>query len=320
MNDDAPILSTTSTSMVPAALMERAKVYARASRSEGTLRAYASSWKGFTAWCDAHGVESLPATTETVVGYIVEEAERIRPQSIQRNLSAVTQAHKLAGHESPVQTEPVRLVLKGFRRTCGVATKPKQALRVGHLKAMVAALPDTPLGLRDKAILLIGFVAGMRRSEIVGLDVEDVTYEPEGAVILIRRSKRDQDGHGRRVPVLRGRHESTCPVRAIQSWMALRGDESGPLFTRLDPASHGERLGDQSVALMIKKMAERAGLDPEMFSGHSLRRGLCTEAARAGASDRQIARVTGHRSMKVLGTYIEEGTLFEAVASRLLDL
>jgi site-specific recombinase XerD len=317
---DEIINKTTQQGLAPTDLIEKARGYMRASKSEGTLRTYASVWRIFTQWCASRGVDPLPATPDTVIAYVVEQAEVLRPQTITKHLAAISQAHKLSGHETPTQAEPVRLVMKGLRRAKGVGANPKKALRVEHMKKMVAVLPDTLLGDRDKAILLVGYVTGMRRSEIVALDVDDVTFEPEGAVVTIRRGKRDQEGHGRRVPVLRGRHEDTCPVRALQQWLLLRGEESGPLFVRLDPGAQGERLGDRSVALMIKRMAERAGLDPVMFSGHSLRRGFATETARAGASDRQIARTTGHKSMKVLGGYIEEGTIFEAAAASLLDL
>ncbi len=191
--------------IIPVELVEKAKSYARASKSDSTIRTYASAWRSFAVWCDIHGVISLPATTETIIAFVVEQADRLRPVTIQKVLTAISQAHRLAGHPSPTFSEPVKLVMQGIRRTKGVAGTPKRALRVEHIKKMVLEMPDTLMGLRDKAIVLLGFVGGMRRSEIVALDLEDVTFEPEGAIVTIRKSKRDQEGKGRRVAVPRGR-------------------------------------------------------------------------------------------------------------------
>ena len=309
------------TGMIPADLAARANAYARASRAASTLRTYRSVLAAFAAWCSARELEAMPATPASVAAYLTDQADRLRPQTLRKHLAAISQAHKLAGLASPVQTELVRLVMAGVSRAKGVAAMPKKALRVQHVKMMIAALPDTLVGVRDKAILLLGYTAGMRRSEIVGLDVEDVVFEPEGAVVTIRRSKRDQEGRGRQVAVPRGHHEATCAVRAIQSWIRASGISPGALFVRLDPgAKPGDRLNGRAVAHVVQRAARRGGLDPEMFSGHSLRRGFATEAARGGASERDIARTTGHSSMQVLRSYVEQGTLFEGCAARVLDL
>ena len=196
----------------------------------------------------------------------------------------------------------MKLTMQGLRRVKGVAAKPKAALRVEHVKAVVAAMPGDLVGIRDTAIVLLGFVAGMRRSEIVALDVDAVAFEPEGIVISIRKSKRDQEGKGRQVAVPRGRHEATCPVRAVRRWLDVSGIQNGPLFVRLDPGAPRDRLSGKSVALIVKRVAARAGIDPVLFSGHSLRRGFCTEAARAGGlppGARARARQPGpvHRSV-----------------------
>jgi len=152
------------------------------------------------------------------------------------------------------------------------------------------------------------------------LDHDDLAFEPEGLVTTIKKSKRDQDGKGRAVAAPRGRHEETCPVRAVRLWMDETGRQEGPLFIRLDRGAAGQRLSDRSVALVVKKYAARAGLDPVLFSGHSLRRGFATETARAGAAERDIARSTGHLSLAVLRSYVEQGTMFEKCAAKVLDL
>lgn len=306
--------------IVPAALVEKAKEYARASKASATLKTYQSVWRNFTAWCSSRGLASCPATPDTIIVYITDMAEQLRPQTIKKHLAAISQAHKLAGFASPVQTEPVRLVMAGLRRTKGTAANPKKALRVEHVRKMVGTMPEGLVGTRDKAIVLLAFVSGIRRSEIVGLDVADVAFEPEGAVVTIRRSKRDQEGKGRQVAVPRGRHEATCPVRALRAWLDAAAITEGPLFVRLDPGAARVRLDGRAVAHVVQRAARRAGLDPVLFAGHSLRRGFATEAARAGASERDIARTTGHSSLQVLRGYVEAGTLFEACAARALDL
>lgn len=318
---DSLVPTNTPTRLIPSDLMARARDYVRASKSESTLRVYANVWRAFSAWCDQRRLGAMPATPETVVGYIVEQADRLRPQTVKKHLAAISQMHKLAGQESPVQTEPVRLVMQGLRRSKGVSSCPKKALRVEHIKKMVATLPDNEVGIRDRAMLLVGFMGGMRRSELVSLDVSDLSFEPEGLVINIRKSKRDQEGKGRRIGIPRGKYAETCPVRAAQHWLGVSGIKSGPLFLRLDHAAAVHtRLSGRSIALVVQRTAARAGLDPKLFAGHSLRRGFATEAARAGAAERDIARTTGHSSLAVLRGYVEAGTIFEDCAALKLDL
>lgn len=308
------------TSLVPADLIERAKEYARQSKSPATLRAYKAIWRIFTAWCEARELSPLPASPETVVAYIADQADHIKPVTLKKHLAAVSSIHKLRGYDSPVQSEPVRLTMAGLRRVKGVASKPKRALRVEHVRKMVETMPDDLVGVRDRAIILVGIVTGMRRSEIVSLDVSDLTFEPEGVVLTIRKSKRDQEGRGRQVAVLLGRHEATCPVRAVRRWLSESELKVGPLFVRLDPAGARQRLAGKAVARIVKRAAARSGLDATMFAGHSLRRGFASETARAGASERSIARTTGHRSLTVLRGYVEAGTIFEDAAAKHLDL
>ena len=312
--------SPSGTGLVLADLINRAKEYARASKATSTLRTYQGIWRTFTSWCEARGLVPLPAEVETVVAYVADQADRIKPVTIKKHLAAISQVHKLRGLVSPVQTEPVKLTMQGLRRMKGTAAAPKTALRVDHIKRVVAAMPDTRVGIRDRAIVMLGFVGGMRRSEIVGLDRDDLRFEPEGGVLAIRRSKRDQEGKGRQVAIPRGKHDETCPVRAVRRWLESGDRQEGPLFIRLDRGAKGQRLSGKSVALVVKRAVNRVGLDPVLFSGHSLRRGFATECAREGAAERNIARTTGHRSVVVLRSYVEEGTLFEDVAASLLDI
>lgn len=315
-------LTNRPTDIIPADLVEAAQDLFAHARSRRTIETYDQSWRAFVAWARGRDLQPLPATPSTVIAYIVDHETKLAVSTIRKNLVAVTQAHRAKGLESPVTTEPVRLALKGLARKRGTAPKSKTALRLHHLRAMLEALPDSVTGVRDQAILLIGFAGGMRRSEIVGLDVEDLRFVPEGVEIRIARSKTDQEGQGRVIGIPRGRHEETCPVRALQKWLDLCIIKEGPVFFRLDNAGRGvrSRLTGKSVAKIVKKAAERACLDPSYFSAHSLRSGFCTESARAGAGEREIARTTGHRSLSVLRGYVQSGTLFEENAAKLLDL
>jgi len=178
---------------------------------------------------------------------------------------------------------------------------------------MVVCLPERLLGIRDKALLLIGFAGGFRRSELVALDVEDLEFCPEGLVINVRRSKTDQEGEGRKVGIPWGQHTITCPVKALQSWLHEGNITEGAIFRPLTRHKQilSSRLTAQSVAKVVKRCAKSAGLDPNLYSGHSLRAGLVTSAAMADVSENIIMRQTGHRSSETLRSYIREGDLFQ---------
>ena len=303
-------------------LMDKARALAAQSKSPATIRAYRSVWKKFEAWCDARDVTSLPATPEVVALYVADQGDHLKVATIEKHLAAISQIHKMAGHHSPCQDQSVRMVMAGLRRTKGMAPQKKASLSVDNLKQMVSSLPDTMVGKRDRALLLIGYIGGLRRSEIAALDIESLTFVPEGILLHLRRSKTDQDGRGRQLAIPMGKYPETCPVRAVRSWLSESRISSGALFTRLDPARQTEqqRLSAHSVGQVVKLAAAQAGLDPDAVGGHSLRRGFATSAARAGASERSIARQTGHRSMKVLRGYIEEGTIWEDCAAGKLGL
>jgi integrase len=191
-----------------------------------------------------------------------------------------------------------------------------------ELKAMVAALPRSTKGIRDRALLLMGFAGALRRSELVALDVTNVTASDNGLLIMLRRSKTDQEGAGRTVGIPYGSHLETCPVRAVQAWLQASEITKGPIFRPVD--QHGiiasTRLSDRSVARIIQSAAKRAGLDPEQFAGHSLRAGLATAAAAAGVSEHDIARTTGDRSVAVLRRYVRTATVFERNAAASVGL
>jgi site-specific recombinase XerD len=302
---------------------ERAHEYADQAKASNTLRAYRADWRDFAAWCAAADRPALPATPETVALYLADLAGAGRKAStLQRRLSAISRAHQYAGHPSPTKDAAVRAVWAGIRRAHGVAQDGKAPALTADIRAMVNVLPPGLIGVRDRALLLLGFAGAFRRSELVALDVADLELTREGIVVTLRRSKTDQEGEGRRLGIPAGQHAATCPVQAIRAWTAIAGIVEGPLFRPID--RHGNmgpgRLSDRAVALAVKRAALAAGLDPDRYAGHSLRAALATSAAAAGASERSIMDQTGHRSLTMVRRYIREGSLFRdnAAARRTL--
>jgi integrase len=286
--------------------------FIRASKAQNTLRGYQSDWREFCAWCDARGVCSLPAAADAVAAYIAECAGHLKPGSIQRRLNAIAEAHKATGTDSPTGAAIVRNTLKGIRRTLGTAPAQKSPALTDDIRAMVDSADAGPIGARDRALVLLGFAGAFRRSELVSLDAEDCTFAKDGLTVTLRKSKTDQEGAGRRVGIPYGSNPATCPVRTLQDWLELAGIATGPVFRSV--SRHGQvqtdRLASIDVARVVKKLAERAGLEPAKFAGHSLRAGHATAAAISGASERSIMNQTGHRSVQMVRRYIRDGSLF----------
>jgi integrase len=212
--------------------------------------------------------------------------------------------------------------MRGIRRTLGTAPAQKSPTLIEDIRAMVNAADAGPLGLRDRALLLLGFAGAFRRSELVALNFEDCGFTRDGLVVTIRRSKTDQEGQGRRVGIPYGSTPETCPVRTVQEWTAQAGISSGPLFrsvSRVGQVQPGGLAGID-VARIVKKLAQRAGLDGAKYAGHSLRAGHATTAAIAGASERSIMNQTGHRSVEMVRRYIREGSLWRENSAAKLGL
>lgn len=234
--------------------------------------------------------------------------------TLYRRLSGISQAHQAAGHETPTKDAEVRLVFQGIRRTLGTGPDQKNPAITAEVRAMIETLKlDSLSGARDRALLLAGFAGAFRRSELVSLDVADVAFSADGLVVQLRRSKTDQEGQGRKVGLPFDSNPLTCPVRALRDWLERAGLSHGPIFRPID--RHGNlkpiRLTDQSVALVVKRCANAAGLDFEKYAGHSLRSGLVTAAAMADVSERSIMAQTGHKSLPVVRRYIRDGSLLQ---------
>ena len=288
--------------------------FMEASKAENSRRAYRSDWRQFESWCRSHGLASLPATPETVALYLTALAADHKPASLQRKLTSITKAHQAANVSSPasMQFAVVSETLKGIRRTVGTAQPGKEPLLTADIRRVLDALDDDLAGCRDRALLLVGFAGGFRRSELVSLDAADVSQTDDGLVIRVRRSKTDPEGKGTAVALPYGSTAATCPVRSYRAWITAAGIQNGPAFRSVD--RHGRvgrgRMNAGSVARLIKRAAEAAGLDPASYAGHSLRAGFATQAFLNGAAEVSIMRQTRHRSLNTLRKYIRDRSLF----------
>jgi integrase len=299
-------------------LADTARGYVASAKAPATVRAYRSDWRAFSGWCADHGLDSLPAAPETVALYLTDQAGVLAVATMQRRLTSISQAHKAAGYDSPTHAAIVRETWKGIRRTFGVASRGKQALLTDDIRAMVATLdPGRLIGVRDRALILLGFAGAFRRGELAALDVADVTDTPDGLVVLIRRSKTDQEAAGQTIGVPYGSDPATCPVRALRAWLEAAAISDGPIFRHVDRHGilRGERISGRAAAARVKVAAAAAGHDPDRVGGHSLRAGLITSAVMGGATERDTMRHSRHRSIAVFRGYVRDVGLFDTNAA-----
>jgi site-specific recombinase XerD len=296
---------------LPAADIDRAAAFARQDKAPATRKAYRSDFASFQAFCLSRGVASLPATPETVAAYLASGAEAgLKPSTISRRCAAIRYAHKLAGHEPPTNAEAVKATLRGIRRAIGVAPARKAPAVAEIMRDMAHAAPAGLKGLRDRALLLLGFGGAFRRSELVALDVADLEETEDGLRVTIRRSKTDQEGQGVTIAIIKG--GVYCPVRALKAWLDAAGISEGPVFrpVRKGGKVRSQRLTAKSVCDLVKTYADSVGLDGAAFGAHSLRSGFLTSAARRGASVFKMRDVSRHKSMDVLQSYVRDADLF----------
>jgi site-specific recombinase XerD len=300
--------------------MEQASVYAAQSKAANTRATYASAWRAYVAWCERWGVEPANNTPREVALYLTERAETLSASSMRVALAAIRAAHRLAG--SPINMEDPFLsrVVEGIQRKRGVRPQRKATPATPDvLRRLLTGIPphEVPFGARDRAMLLLQFGAALRNGELAGLAIGDVTIEPgKGLVVLIRRSKTDQRGEGQEISVAGNPSDPEfCPAVALARWLAHRGTTTpeAPLFCRIAKGGRvtGQGLCNRSVVRTIKLAAQRAGLDPSLYSGHSLRRGFMTAASKAGTSLAQLMRHSRHKQHEVALGYIEAAGRWE---------
>lgn len=310
MTAPTPTVASPAESTLPTALRESMTEFLRESRAPNTRRAYRAALAAFVRFCDEQDRSPMPATPETTAAFLSDEASQgLRPATIAVHASAIAYSHRLAGHPNPCDTVLIRDLLRGIRRTQGVAPRQAPALTLARLAAALVGLDRSSVrGRRDAALLTLGFALAARRSELVALDIQDLEDDGDGLLVRIRRSKTDQEGQGAVLYVpLAGESLEVCAVRAVRAWLVDLGEgASGPLFCAVRKGGAlGSRLSERAVDLVVR----RAGsvLEGEApFSAHSLRSGLVTTLAAQGRTEIQIMQQTRHKSSAMIRRYARE--------------
>jgi site-specific recombinase XerD len=304
-------------------LVDSAVDYMEEALATGTRAAYAKHWTIFERWCAEHGLGCLPATPEIVAMYVASRADcGWKVATIQLALSAIWDNHDKQSAPSARGNAIIKRTMQGIRRRLGRAQNAKDPLRTDDMRRLLQATSTGLIGARDRALLLLGFAGGFRRSELVALNVADLAFVKEGLRVSIRRSKTDQEGLGMEKAVTYGSDPTSCPVRAVQDWLELSGLMEGAVFRPID--RHGNigarALSDFAVATVIKRTAKKAGMATPSLSGHSLRAGFVTEAAHGGADYLEIMKVTGQVKFDTVLKYDRRRKLWEKPASAKLGL
>lgn len=299
-------------------LATQAALYISRAKGQGTLRAYRSAWKQYCAWCADLAFEPLNGDAALIGLYLVRAADRLAVATLRVHLAAIATAHRLAGLPLDLKHPRIAMVLEGLARTKG--TRPlRQAIAIlpDTLARMLAAQPDTPLGIRNRAMLLIGYGAALRRSELVALNIGDVVEVPQrGLKLLVRRSKTDQQGAGEEIAIWASQDPAFCPVHAWHAWLALRPNAvaGDALFCGVlkNGRLTGRRLSDKAVERLVGTSAEAIRLpSPKRYTGHSLRAGLATAAGEEDAHLHDIMRQTRHRSVETARKYLRSRDLWK---------
>lgn len=287
-------------------LSDRVASLIAGSISNSTRRAYQSDLAHFASW----GGE-LPASAATVAAYLAAHSDTLSVATLMRRVATISKAHEVRHLSNPCRFEVVRATLRGIKRARGTMQRQAKPLIREDLFLVLEKLGGSAKDVRDRALLLLGFAGGFRRSELVGLDLADVEHVRQGLIVTIRFSKTDQEGAGRKLGIPHGRTRY-CPVVAFDQWLAMSGVIAGPIFRPVDRHGriHSERLSGEAVSLVVRACAAAAGFDPTGYSGHSLRAGFATSAAQAGVSSLKIRSQTGHASDAMLARYVRDSELF----------
>ena len=289
----------------------------KSSKANNTLRAYKSDFKDFGSFCAKHSFDALPTDPKIVSLYLTHLSKNAKISTLRRRLVSISMIHKIKGHYLDTKHPLIIENLMGIKRTKGSIQKGKKPLLINHLKLIINVINEQSFEeikkARDKAIVLIGFGGGFRRTELVSLDHEDLEFVPEGLKIVIKRSKTDQFGEGMTKGLPYFSNHDYCPVMNLKKWLELSKIKTGPIFRRFAKGSSitNNRLTDQTVVLLIKNYLNLAGIDNSNFAGHSLRSGFATVAAESGADERSIMAMTGHKTTQMVRRYIKEANIFK---------
>ena len=271
------------------------------SKANNTLRAYQSDFRDFSGFCSKNGFSSIPTEPKIIALYVTHLSKSSKFSTLKRRIASISVIHKLKGHYLDTKHPIIMENLHGIKRTLGSRQKAKKPLLINDLKLIIKVIDKEKI--RDKSLILLGFAGGFRRSELVNILHEDIEFVPEGIKILIKRSKTDQSGEGIVKAIPYFDNKEFCPVLTLREY----------INKKISKKNHDKifEISDKSVALIIKKYAEKAGLDSSKYAGHSLRSGFATTAAEFGAEERNIMAMTGHKTTQMVRRYIQEANLFK---------
>ncbi|MBD1162612.1 site-specific integrase [Pelagibacterales bacterium SAG-MED12] len=271
------------------------------SKANNTLRAYQSDFRDFSTFCAKNGFSSMPSQPKIIALYITHLSKSSKFSTLKRRIASISVLHKLKGHYLDTKHPIIMENLHGIKRTLGARQKAKKPILINDLKLIIKAIDKEKI--RDKALILVGFSGGFRRSELVNIHYDDIEFVTEGVKILIKKSKTDQSGEGSVKAIPYFDNQEFCPVIALKNYINKKfsNTSEGKIFS----------ISDKSVALIIKRYAEKAGLDSSKYAGHSLRSGFATTAAEFGAEERNIMAMTGHKTTQMVRRYIQEANLFK---------
>lgn len=298
-------------------LVQKASGYITAAKADNTKKAYGSDWMHFEEWCESKGLQSLPAGPETICLYIADLAEKYKISTIRRRLATIATAHRAKDVPSPTGDYRVVAVVQGIARTTRQRTEKKKALQVDDVSSMIDTIDTkTLIGKRDKALLLVGFASASRRSELEVLNVEDIEWTAQGIILHLWLEK-TQELVEKAIVAVGGAY---CPVTALRDWLEASLIKEGAVFRSIKKGGTiAERITGHSIARVVKKVAEVAGLDPKRYAGHSLRSGLATSAAQAGYNESAIKRQGAWKRSDTMHRYVQSGNLFKNNASEILQ-
>ena len=273
----------------------------KSSKANNTLRAYKSDFRDFSAFCANNGLPSLPTQPKIIAIYITHLSKLLKFSTLRRRIASISVIHKLKGHYLDTKHPIIMENLHGIKRTLGSRQKAKKPILINDLKLIIKVIDKKKI--RDKTLILLGFAGGFRRSELVNIIHEDLEFVSEGVKILIKKSKTDQSGEGIIKAIPYFDNKEFCPVLTLKNYVNQK--------VSIKSEDKVFKISDKSVALIIKKYAEKAGLDPSKYAGHSLRSGFATTAAEFGAEERNIMAMTGHKTTQMVRRYIQEANLFK---------
>jgi site-specific recombinase XerD len=275
------------------------------SKAANTLRAYKSDYKDFALFCEKNNFRSLPADPKILSLYLTHLSQRSKFSTLKRRIASISVIHKIKGHYIDTKHPLIMENLLGIKRSKGSNQKAKKPILINDLKEIIKVINKLKIKevikKRDKALILIGFAGGFRRSELVSIEYEDIEFVGEGVKIFVKRSKTDQSGEGMTKAIPSFDNILYCPVSHLEDWMFEKKIKKGKIFP----------ISDRSVALIIKKYVKIAGLDPTKYAGHSLRSGFATSTAESGAEERNIMAMTGHKTTQMVRRYIQDANLFK---------